>query len=283
MIYKNCTFAFGTQHLKETILQPAAKKILQAKLLSIEGVFNTDQLGTFSGEIERPGTPIEIAKLKALKAIELLRTPYGIGSEGSFGAHPFVPFVSGSVETLVFVDQIHHFTMTETQISSRTNFSHKIVKNSDHLDSFLTKALFPSHALIVRPNIWDQKNLVFKGIQSFEKLRESIDVCCSKSSDHSALVQTDMRAHFNPTRQFELIKAGIRLFRRLSRNCPHCGSPGWGIIGQKRGKRCSLCDCPTQYPTHWIWGCPTCTSTREKERYDFKEPLDPTYCNVCNP
>lgn len=264
-------------------MQPVAKKILQADLLSVQGVFNTDELGTFCGEVPRNGTTKEVAKLKADKAIELLQTPYGIGSEGSFGPHPFVPFIIGALETLVFVDKNRHFEIVETHLSSRTNFSHCVAKDSDHLDAFLTQARFPSHALIVRPNVWDEKDIIFKGVQSFENLKNYISFCCSKSADQSALLQTDMRAHLNPTRQHELVKAGIRLFRRLSRKCPFCDSPGWGIIGQKKGKLCSSCHFPTRLPTHWIWGCVVCSLTTEKERHDLKEPLDPTYCNNCNP
>jgi len=59
---------------------------------------DTDGLGTFTGEVERPAPPRETALLKARLAIETTGLPRALASEGSFGPHPalgFVPAVRG--------------------------------------------------------------------------------------------------------------------------------------------------------------------------------------------
>jgi hypothetical protein len=54
--------ALATKHGKESIFSPAFAEI--GILVSV-AVIDTDQFGTFSGEIERQGSPRETAERKA--------------------------------------------------------------------------------------------------------------------------------------------------------------------------------------------------------------------------
>jgi hypothetical protein len=54
---------------------------------------DTDQFGTFSGEVARVKSPRDTAIAKAKAAAELLGSDYGLASEGTIGAHPAYPWV----------------------------------------------------------------------------------------------------------------------------------------------------------------------------------------------
>jgi hypothetical protein len=66
--------------------------------------WDTDQLGTFTGEVPRPASQLEVAFMKARKAAELSGCRYGLGSEGSFGPDPFVSMSPWYVELLAWWD-----------------------------------------------------------------------------------------------------------------------------------------------------------------------------------
>jgi hypothetical protein len=270
-------------HKKEQYLEAACKKILGANLIGLNNKIDTDSLGTFSGEVERRGGQIETARLKCQMGLDFSGHYFGLANEGSFGPHPSIPFIPASLETLVFIDRQIGLEIAETRIFMQTNYRQSAFSLADDLMDFLSKSKFPSHALIVRPNIWEDKTVIFKGIQDLIDLKKNIEFCCKKSSDSRAYIETDMRAHMNPTRGRNIHKLGIRLFRRLTRQCPSCASPGWGISGIKKGKLCKICRCPTKIPISYIWSCSLCL------HHDF-QPVpggdlfaEPVWCDWCNP
>lgn len=281
--YKKISIALGSKHEKHRWLQPACHKILEGTIVPTGDAFDTDELGTFSGEIERQGTQQETAFQKALSAIRLLNLPCGLGNEGSFGPHPLISLLACSLETLVFYDAERSFKIIENYRTLKTNYAHITSLRHQDNSSFFTQVRFPSHALILRPNVWENKSILFKGIQCYESFKKALNICCDHSADQQAFIQTDMRAHFNPTRQQQILKVGIRLFRRLSRFCPCCSAPGWGFTGVKRGKPCSACDYPTDLPTHDFWTCNICSYQEEKLRWSPAPFADPAVCPLCNP
>jgi len=65
---------------------------------------------------------------------------------------------------------------------------------------------FPSHGLIVRPNVTRGTINFVKGIVDGEELGNAVAHAAASSADGHAFVQTDMRAHLNPTRMRPLAK-----------------------------------------------------------------------------
>ena len=55
-LYSGQTAAFLTQHGKESLVAPILEPFLGCKISQIEG-YDTDQLGTFSGEVKRARQP----------------------------------------------------------------------------------------------------------------------------------------------------------------------------------------------------------------------------------
>lgn len=281
--YAGKTILLVTMHEKERYLNRASEKILGASLITTKGVIDTDVLGTFSGEIERRGSQEEVVLEKCLLGINKIGCSFGLASEGSFGPHPYIPFVYASFETLLFVDQLRGLKISERLLTAHTNYGHRICSSKEDLYSFLQAVRFPSHALIVRPHIWMEKTIIFKGIQDYHDLRKKIDQCCQRSPDGLAHVETDMRAHMNPTRGHYIQRLGIRLFRRLTRLCPQCHAPGWGRTDVKRGRPCMDCGHPSDLPMGYLWSCMQCGLREERPISPHLQYANAAYCCFCNP
>ena len=89
-LFKDRIAVLGTMHQKERVIAPLLEKELGIKVTVPEN-FNTDKFGSFTREIDRPGSQIEAARLKVQQALLLTGENLGIASEGSFAPHPSLP------------------------------------------------------------------------------------------------------------------------------------------------------------------------------------------------
>lgn len=272
----------ATMHRKEEAIAPTMFSTLGLIIAPTAGL-DTDQLGTFSGEVPRDGTMLEVAVRKARLGMSAAGVPLGLASEGSFGPHPALPFIPGGMELLVFVDDERGVVVSESLIADATNFDHLIVSPGDVLEPFLERIGFPRHALIVRPNASPEMGALAKGITDFINLESAIGGAAAASSDGRARLETDMRAHVNPTRMKSLAVLADRLARRLATPCPECGAPGFGRTGSRTGLKCEACGTPTEMVLAEQYGCSACGYREERPRSDglFRAPAQ--YCPECNP
>jgi hypothetical protein len=251
--------------------------------LDVPPDLDTDRLGTFSGEVERPGSPTETAVLKARLGMAQSGCSLGLASEGSFGPHPAFPFVAAARELLVFIDDERGLLVRESLLTQKTNYAQFTAAPGDHLDDFLRRVRFPSHALIVRPNDgWDRR-LVFKGINDRSGLESALIRCSGASSDGRAWIETDMRAHCNPTRLATLRVLARALADRIATPCPACGAPGWGEMDVVRGLPCGDCGASTGLVQGRVFGCALCSHRQAMPRSDERRFADPGDCPHCNP
>ncbi len=202
----------------------------------------------------------------------------GIASEGSFGPHPALPFVAAGTELLAFVDAGIGLELVVERRSERTNFAHAPARSIDDLTEFLPRTRFPGHALLVRPNAGDGP--IAKGLADEAALARAVEAAARASTDGLAFVETDMRAHLNPTRMREIRRLGVALARRLRSACPACGAPGWGRVGARAGLPCADCGTPTYAIAADVLGCAACGERREIRRGGR---ADPGSCPECNP
>lgn len=277
--YQNEICHLATMHQKEKAIGLPFKKFLGCEVVPAQ--INTDLLGTFTGEIERTLTPHACAKEKCYRGLELEKGSLGVASEGSFGPHPSFPFSRADYEILFFADINLKFELTLTKISLETNFSAKFIQNVDELSAFAEQALFPSHGLILRPNHTNDPNLIFKGIQDGVELHHIFKKCSEHSIDGTVLVETDMRAHMNPTRMRRIEELAYEMVARLATPCPSCGIPGWGVVKKLSGLPCKACRMPTELIRSKMYRCCQCTYQEIVE--NEKEMADPGYCSFCNP
>ncbi|WP_338780207.1 DUF6671 family protein [Metabacillus sp. FJAT-52054] len=278
--YSGKEAAFATMHRKEEIAVPVFAE-LQISLRVPQNI-NTDELGTFTGETERKQPPLETARLKAKLGMKRLGLPYGLASEGSFGPCRFFPFVGEDCEIFLWIDEILGIEIHEQVISTATNFSSATVSSLETAETFLKKADFPSHSLIIRPNQMTEP-VFYKGICGRKELDEAIAECTAISKDQLAMIQTDMRAHHNPMRQKVIHEAARKLVKRMGSLCPECGCPGWGVSKTVAGLPCELCHIPTAMVKEEIFSCKACTYSRTEKRSDGKTEAGAMYCVICNP
>lgn len=88
-----------TKHQKLDLIAPILERELGMKMVLHEA--DTDELGTFSGEIERTSPALETASQKAKIGMKALGLPLGIASEGSIGPDPLMPFMKSDIEYLI--------------------------------------------------------------------------------------------------------------------------------------------------------------------------------------
>ena len=281
-VYRNRRVVLSTKHEKERAVSLPLKAGLGMDVVVPEEL-DTDALGTFTGEIPRTGHPRDVAAKKARLGMAEVGLPLGLASEGSFGPHPHVPFVAGNQEILVFVDDQLGVEVAEQVLSTKTNYAHQKASSLEELRDFLRRVGFPGHGLVVRPDTPFAPETMEKGIVAHSKLHEAIGRSKILSENGLVHVETDMRAHVNPTRMRTIRRVAIKLARRLGERCPECSTPGWGVADVEKGLPCRLCGYPTDLVRDEVHACPRCDHRRELPRQDGLREADPRYCLLCNP
>lgn len=279
-IYKDKNIVLSTKHNKIEAISDPFLSILSAKVFEYN--CDTDLLGTFSGEVERIGTPRDCVTRKCKLGMKALNINQGIASEGSFGPHPYIGLIPADIETIIFIDSELDIELFLTKISTDTNFGSKKCNNFDEVIEFVKNVKFPTHGVIVRPNSYKDKNLIFKGITKKDELEIAFYESKKFSEDSFVLVETDMRANFNPSRMNVIRQLANDLAQRLTNKCPKCLLPGFGIIKAEPGLECGYCRMPTYMVKHYINGCLKCSYNEIQPRKDFTY-ADPENCEYCNP
>jgi len=269
-------------HGKGNVILPAMET-LAGLSVQINSEIDTDLLGTFTGETTRKKDMLETAIEKARLGMTASCCKLGIASEGSFGPHPVVPFMAINRELLVFVDDLRGIVIREIITSENTNFSSVTISPNDDISDFIRLAQFPEHAVVVSANKTENYRPIFKGIREPNALQSLISLCAEASSDGKALVQTDMRANFNPSRMNVIQQCAEKLAARIASLCPNCQLPGWGIVDVERGLPCEFCGDPSNLIKTEIWGCVGCTHRVRQKRPDGMKTAEPIFCLSCNP
>jgi hypothetical protein len=280
-MYSNQIVYFGTKHQKERAIFSLLSEV---GLNCLVAEIDTDQFGTFSGEIKR----IDSVKKTLQKKINevLIHYPdaqFAMASEGSFGPHPLIPFANANHEAILFVDKKKEFEIYVDEYSFDTNLSEIEIgiREKKLLDSFLEKVQFPSHAVMIKKS--NEPFFKHKGIQNKAELLNYIEQCFLESEDNRIIISTDMRAMFNPTRMKNIYQVGKKLIKALQTFCPVCSVPGFHAYRSIPGLECSLCGCETDVARETEWKCVKCEFLEIKERDDHLKYADPAECPYCNP
>jgi hypothetical protein len=275
---KGRKIVISTQHKKEQVIAPFLSQHFQ--VCCFVHPIDTDQFGTFTGEIERLLSPVEAARQKCALAIQETGCDVAISSEGSFGAHPFLPFSSANEELVLLVDQRNDIEIQGRALSTETNLSGRYIASLSEAYDFAEEIGFPSHAVILRETK-NQGTIFTKGLQDEKVLRSEVRRLLKR---HSTLwIETDMRASFNPTRMKVIEQATKNLIERMKSSCPSCFTPGFWIQKASSGLPCSWCNNPTKSTLYHEYACLKCPQIIRKDFPFNKHFEDPTYCDFCNP
>jgi hypothetical protein len=115
-----------------------------------------------------------------------------------------------------------------------------------------------------------------------ESLSRSFRAALARSKAGVVFVESDLRAHRNPTRMARIAEAGRDLAVRLLCLCPACATPGFGVTARLGGLPCADCGAPTGELRAERWACVRCGAS-ETRPIAGVERADPSSCPECNP
>lgn len=281
--YKNTVAVLATMHGKERVIAPVLKEGLGLVVGLAMGV-DTDTFGTFSRDVERTGSQLDAARAKITAGFEY--APYarvGLASEGSFGPHPYIPFLALGRELVLLIDRERGLELTGHFASPETNYGHAVVSDMEAAAAFAERSKFPEHGLIVMGCV-DEKPApgvaLFKDVVDHAALEEAVGQIVAKCG--AAFVEADMRAHRNPTRMRAIERASSDLVRRFRSRCPACAHPGFDVTERIAGLPCEWCGEPTHVISAEVLTCQACDYRLERPATSATT-ADPGRCESCNP
>ncbi len=278
-LFSGRQICIATKHGKESVIATVLQDTLEVECFVPEN-FDTDQLGTFSGEIEREASPIETIRKKCKLAMEATGCDLVVASEGSFGSHPTLFFVPAGEEFIMLMDATNNLEIVARHITTDTNFGAEKVMSWEALMEFADKAKFPDHGLIIK-NTEKDWSFIAKGIQTENSLKSAFEECMHHHGE--VFVETDMRAMVNPTRMNAIAKTAEELVRIIQSECLNCSMPGFDVVEHQSGLPCSNCGMPTKSTLQDIYRCQHCNFEEIRKFPRGKQQEDPMYCDFCNP
>lgn len=273
----------ATMHAKERVIKPLLEGALGLEV-RIPQKFDSDRFGTFSREIARMGSQLDAARAKIAAAFESVPDArIGLASEGSFGPHPQVPFAPFGREIVVMRDRDSGLELVGHQAGMATHFRHETVRDGHTALAFAAQVGFPGHGLIVigvsqDGSPWPDR-LLRKDIGTPDELLAAVNEGIARCG--AVHLETDMRAHRNPTRMRAIRRATVDLVRGYRSRCPHCDRPGFVITERVFGLPCSWCGAPTHALQAEVMTCAGCGHS--VKRHVEAASADPGYCAGCNP
>ncbi|MFY9343195.1 MAG: DUF6671 family protein [Planctomycetota bacterium] len=277
--YLGRSVAFLTRHGKERVVAPTLEAALGCKVAHVTG-YDTDLLGTFTRDMPRAGNQIEAARKKARIGMELSGLPLGLASEGSFGPDPMVGMLPWNVEVLVFIDEEAGLDLVGLA-QGKANHVHSLTGDWAQARAFAGQAEFPAHHLVVRPE-GENDPRIRKGIAAWGEFEEAFASARAQSASGRVFLESDLRAHANPTRMEMIRLAAEDLAKRLLSPCPACGAPGFWVVERVAGLPCGDCGASTRETRAEVHGCLRCEHRETRERTD-RQYADPGRCDCCNP
>ena len=277
--YKNQPAVLTTKHDKLSLIAPSMQSKVGLEVTDIN--LDTDQLGTFSGEIARSGSALETAIAKAKLGIEATGIPIGLASEGSIGPDPQNPFLTSDIEIVVLVDQERDLVIYESHRAFEIVAATVEVSPGEDLTSFLARADFPSHHLIAKASAHGELRTL-KGIGTQLALQAAINELAVHSDSGKVTLETDFRANHSPSRRVNIQAAAQKLATRLAQLCESCGTPGFGRVSYVTGVKCSGCgmENPEAVAAERLC-CVSCEFAIARK--SIASSIPPERCDWCNP
>lgn len=283
LIYHNTVAVLTSIHAKERVIGPILRDELGLIVRLSMGV-DTDKFGTFSREVPRIGSQLDAARAKIAAGFEYAPSArVGLASEGSFGPHPYVPFLAIGRELVLMVDRETGLELNGYDASEETNFGQRVARDLESAFAFAQCVGFPEHGLIVMgcrderpaPDLMLNKDVT--DANALEgAVREALGIC------GAAFVETDMRAHRNPTRMIAIERATRDLVRRFYSRCPNCDHRGYDVTEWIPGLPCAWCGEPTREIVAEALICQSC-GHREERTVATAPTAEPGQCDGCNP
>lgn len=276
-LFKGRRALIVSKHEKEKVIAPAFEKSFGLKLYTSS--FDTDTLGTFTGEIERSDDALTTLRKKCTLGMTIENFDLAIATEASFGSHPMIFFMPAHEEWMMFKDLKNNLEIVEKTLVTDTNFSHQKIENQNDLKNFANKIGFPQAGIILKFSNENSKFFV-KDLTTLEELIHHFESNQAKFECHA---ETDMRAMNNPKRMQVIEHLSHKLIEKINCHCPNCKTPGFGVIKAEKGLPCELCLMPTQSTLYLLKVCQVCDHSEKQMFPNNKKYEEPMYCDNCNP
>lgn len=273
--YSGATIVFATMHGKQRQAAPSFRQHHDATLVA-PGTIDTDQFGTFVGDVPRTLAPWAAALAKAKLGVTLTGFPFALASEASYSTSFGV--VAQHQEILLFHDSTRDITITEVASASVPDRGSVMAHTKADIDASLAGLGFPTTQLVLSAET-PSGLIARKGLDSYDAIHAAAVELFLLSDE--LLIQPDYRALANPERQRVIAELAERLAVRLRRRCPRCATPGWGRVGVERGLPCLSCGEPTAGIRADVDGCAQCDHRVVTVRDVMG--CDPQWCDYCNP
>ncbi len=278
--WRRRTCVLATMHNKERVISPEVTRELGLEVI-VPPNFNTDRFGTFTRDVERAGNQLEAARTKALAALKLTGLDLGLASEGSFGSHPSIPFISSNLEIVVLIDTKNNLEIIGHHRASGVQIHGQEVRTSDEAVEAARSWGFPEQGVILRQSKEGTRHM-YKDLTTVDELHTKSRELLSKWYVKTVYIETDMRAHRCPARIDSIRSATIDLIANCKSICPKCNTPGFVITDVVSGLPCSGCGLATDLAKETIRSCQKC-AYQENQRIESKSAADPGECQWCNP
>lgn len=277
-LYQGQPVSFLTQHGKQALVAPLLEPALGCSIVLAQGM-DTDQLGTFTGDIPRLQGQVATARHKARMGMALAGTPLGIASEGAFVPDPYGGLMPWNIEVLIWLDDARGLEVVGLAQGPARSL-HRAIRWWPELEKFAIEAGFPEHHLVLRPGS-ESDPRTRKGLADWAGLKQAFEACQREADNQLVHAENDHRAFCSPTRQAMITRAAEDLLKKLQSGCPRCSMPGFWVTGHTAGLPCRVCGQPTRLPRAYLWHCTACDHRQEQPH--TQTHADPGRCDVCNP
>lgn len=270
--FQGARFGLVTLHGKESIIAPALARRWQARQLH-HSDFDTDSLGTFSGEIERRLSPLECATHKARLAHSLTGAEYGLGSEGSFSTtlwgfgivnRELIACVNATTELLVVGSHTELVGVAECRYGDTQ-----------------ARALFWQNLPKGQGVMLIGKEHIAKAVISEQEAKTILRGWYGAAIPADVRIAYDLRAHQSPIRRANIALALENLMLRMESACQACGQVGFWPDHIETGLPCGACGFATDNIRARIARCAGCG--HEEHNILPITHADPATCPMCNP
>lgn len=273
--YTARAITFATMHGKELLAHDAFQNTLGATVTAATGL-DTDQFGTFAGDIPRTLNPREAARAKARLGMHIAGTTLGLASEGTFTSE--FGLVVKNTELLIFMDDTLGLDLVEGSVTTSPVPGGRRIASAREALTFASAIGFPGQGVILQSTKND-RTTAHKNITQLEVLGDTAEALLKQH--HSLVILPDYRAHRAPSRAAAIRSLCEKMARRLVTECPRCTAPGFGQITVEPGLPCSYCGSATRVIAADINGCGRCTHQTRTPR--IQSHADPGSCDRCNP
>ena len=273
--YRGQEITFATMHGKELLARNVFQRILGANVTAPAGL-DTDQFGTFAGDIPRTLSPKDACRVKARLGMQIAGNPLGLASEGSFST-TFGPLVE-HMEILMFIDENLGLEMIEGTITTSPLPGGRTLHTSAQARSYAETLGFPNQGIILQTTT-SGITIPHKNLLDLEQVESTVEKHLARG--FAVTILPDYRAHRAPTRAHTIRALSSQMAGLLATACPTCATPGYGQINVEPGLPCSGCGTKTRLIAADIHGCGRCDHQNRIPRPQTH--ADPRWCDACNP